>query len=416
MTTFKPFKGLRPTPSMASQVAAPPYDVLNSDEARHLVKGNPWSFLHVTKSEIDLPPETDHYSPAVYQKAHDNLEKMIREHVLISDTVPCYYLYRQVMDGHAQTGIVGVASVDEYLDGTIKIHEQTREDKELDRINHVKGCKAQTGPVFLVYQDHAGLHGLVERFTRDHAPTCDFVAADGVRHVLWVVTAGPLTAEIEEMFGQIPSLYVADGHHRSAAAVKVAKERARASDQMDPEAACNFFLAVSFPASQLRIFDYNRYVKDLNGLNEADFLAKISQNFTCIRAQASGPCQPKKQHEFGMYLGGMWYQFNAKSHCIHSEDPIQCLDVYILQHYVLDPVLAIKNPRTDKRIDFIGGIRGLSELEKRWQEAGQGVAFAMHPTSMDQLMRVADAKLLMPPKSTWFEPKLRCGMVTHQIG
>ena len=415
MTTFKPFKGLRPAPHMASQVAALPYDVLNSEEARDLVKQNPWSFLHVTKSEVDLPPQTDQHASIVYQTAHDNLEKMVREQILSRDETPSYYLYRQVMGGHSQTGIVGVASVDEYLNGTIKIHEQTREDKELDRINHVKGCKAQTGPVFLTYQDHAGLNNFVERFTREHTPSCDFVATDGIRHELWVVASSDLTRDIEQMFSQVPALYVADGHHRSAAAVKVAKER-RAQGKSDPDAPFNFFLAVSFPASQLRILDYNRIVKDLNGLSEAEFLKRIGQDFTCEKTSASGPFKPTMHHEFGMYLGASWYRLTAKSHCIDANDPIKCLDVYILQQYLLDPVLAIKNPRTEKRIDFIGGIRGLFELEKRWHEIGTGVAFAMYPTTIEQLMRVADANLLMPPKSTWFEPKLRCGMVTHQIG
>ena len=414
MTIFKPFKGLRPTPEMASQVAALPYDVLSSDEARELVRSNPWSFLHVTKSEVDLPPQTDHYSPAVYQTAHNNLQKMIREHILIMDPTPCYYLYRQVMGSRSQTGIVGVASVDEYINGTIKIHEQTREDKELDRINHVKGCQAQTGPVFLTYQDSTALNGLVERFTREHAPTCDFVAADGIRHTLWVVAENSLTASIENLFCTVPALYVADGHHRSAAAVKVAKER-RAAGKATPADPCNFFLAVSFPSSQLSIMDYNRLVGDLCGMSETDFLQKIQADFVCHKAEGSGPYQPTKQHEFGMFLGGSWYRINARSHCIDAGDPIRCLDVYILQHYLLDPILGIKNPRADKRIDFIGGIRGLAELEKRWREKRQGVAFAMYPTSIDQLMHVADANLLMPPKSTWFEPKLRCGMVTHCI-
>jgi uncharacterized protein (DUF1015 family) len=414
MSIFKPFPGLRPKPELAAKVAAPPYDVLSSEEASKLAEGNPYTFLHVTKSEIDLPANVDHYDPLVYETASNNLQKMIRDNVISKDPKPCYYFYRQVMNGRAQTGIVGVASVDDYVNGTIKIHEQTREDKELDRINHIKGCAAQTGPVFLTYHDQTSLNTIVDSWTKSHQPTCDFVSHDGVRHVLWVVDNDSSIQQIEAAFGKTPAFYVADGHHRSAAAVKVCQER-RAKGQKDPAAPHNFFLAVAFPASELHIMDYNRVVKDLVGMSEAAFIEKISPDFSCEKLSAAGPYKPQTSHEFGMYLGSSWYKLTARPHIVNQNDPIECLDVYILQRYLLDPILGIKNPRTDKRIDFVGGIRGLGELEKKVCDQKGGVAFSMYPTTINELMNVADANLLMPPKSTWFEPKLRCGMVTHQI-
>jgi uncharacterized protein (DUF1015 family) len=412
MTIFKPFQGLRPKAELADKVAAPPYDVLSSEEASKLAEGNPYTFLHVTKSEIDLPSDLDHYDPLVYQTASDNLQKMIRDKILCKDQTPRYYLYRQVMGERTQTGVAGVASVDDYIKGTIKIHEQTREDKELDRINHIKGCAAQTGPVFLTYHDNKDLNILIDSWITDHKPTCDFVSHDGVRHVLWVIDKDATINQMESAFSKIPAFYVADGHHRSAAAVKVAGERRRAG-QSDPTSAHNFFLAVTFPASQLKIMDYNRLVKDLMGMDEATFLQKISSDFSYEKVIST--YKPQKSHEFGMYLDNNWYRLTAKPHIINQNAPIECLDVYILQQFLLDPILGIKNPRSDKRIDFIGGIRGLGELEKRVSNQKSGVAFSMFPTTIAELMNVADAGLLMPPKSTWFEPKLRCGMVTHQI-
>jgi len=414
MATLKPFKGLRPVPQMADQVASPPYDVMNPEEAREVVKGNKWSFLHVIKSEIDLPEDTNLYDKRVYEKAKENLDYLETEKVLITDSEPRYYLYRQVINGHVQTGVVGAASVDEYFDGTIKIHEQTTVDKEQDRINHMETCNAHTGPILMFYQDYSQVDAIVESWALSHKPCYDFVSDDQVQHVFWVVDDLTVIEELEVAFGEVDSFYVADGHHRTAAAAKVAKKRQEAANGITGEESFNSFLSVMFPSKQVNIIDYNRVVQ-LNGISSEQLIEKIEKSFDVTKAARNAPFKPAKRHQFGMYLDDEWYQLEAKPTVVEESDPVKSLDVYILQNNLLTPVLGIGNPRTDKRIDFVGGARGLGELEKRCNCGIRNVAFALYPTSIDELITVADANLLMPPKSTWFEPKLRSGLIVHKL-
>jgi uncharacterized protein (DUF1015 family) len=415
MATLKPFKGLRPVPQMASQVASPPYDVLNPAEARALVRGNKWSFLHVNKSEVDLPEDINLYDKRVYEKAKENLDYLEQEQVLITDAESRFYLYRQAINGHVQTGVVGAASIDEYFNGTIKIHEQTTVDKEQDRINHMETCNAHTGPILMFYHDYAQIDAMVESWTSTHEPCYDFVSDDQVQHVFWVVDDAAFMEKLELAFKDVDSFYVADGHHRTAAAAKVAKRRqAAANGSSTGDEPFNSFLAVMFPSTQVNIIDYNRVVQ-VNGLPSAQLLEKIKESFEVTKAAQNGPFKPYKRHQFGMYLEGEWYQLEAKPAVIEEGDPVKSLDVYILQNSLLSPVLGIGNPRTDKRIDFVGGIRGLGELEKRCRTGCRHVAFSLYPTSIDELITVADAHLLMPPKSTWFEPKLRSGLIVHKL-
>ncbi|MBF0441554.1 MAG: DUF1015 domain-containing protein [Oligoflexales bacterium] len=415
MAVLKPFKGMRPTPDMASRVAALPYDVLSSNEARVLVKGNEWSFLHVDKSEIDLPPDVDLYDERVYRKARENFDKLVREKVFIQDREACFYIYRQVMNGRAQTGVVGTASVDEYFNETIKKHELTRADKEQDRIRHVEVCDANTGPIFLTYPDKAEITNMVAGWISGHDPVYNFTSEDGIQHIFWVVDDKGVNAGLEAAFKEVKAFYIADGHHRSAAAAKVGRKKKEANGGCAEDAPYNHFLSVAFPAGDLYIMDYNRLVKDLRSYSASEFLAKLGEIFNVEKVSAKEPYRPQKVHQFGLYLGGVWYKLDAKPSIIDSKDPIKSLDVYILQEYVLMPLLGIKDPRTDKRIDFVGGIRGLSELSRRCENGEFKVAFAMFPTSIEQLMSVADAGLCMPPKSTWFEPKLRSGLIIHKL-
>jgi uncharacterized protein (DUF1015 family) len=410
MSTIRPFRAFRPTPDHAAEVAAKPYDVLNSDEARAEVQGHPLSFLHVGKPEVDLDPSIDLHDDAVYAKGRENLMTLIGNGVLVEDAAPALYVYAQTMHGHTQYGLVGCAAVEEYWNDTIRKHEHTRKDKEEDRCNHVRVTNAHSGPIFLTYRDNAVIDGIVTRITAG-VPDNDHVAADGVRHASWVIRD---TADIESImaaFREIPTLYVADGHHRSAAAGIVGRERAAANPNHTGEEEYNFFLAVYFPASQLRIMDYNRLVKDLNGLTDEQFLDKLGATFTIAPADAA--VKPAKKGDVGLYLGGRWYTLSAHPALLENPDPVGRLDVAILQHNVLSPVLGIADPRTDKRIDFVGGIRGLGELERRVNSGEMTVAFSMHPTSIDELMSIADAGQIMPPKSTWFEPKLRDGLFVH---
>lgn len=409
MATVKPFKGLRPTKDF-ERIACPPYDVISSQEAREMAQGNPESFLHIDKPEIDLPEGTDPYSPAVYAKARENFLRFQQEGLLTQDATPHYYLYAQTMAGRTQYGLVAAVSTLEYDKGIIRKHELTRKDKELDRSKHVQTLHATTGPVFLTYPDDPDIDRTVAGVISDF-PVCSFMADDGIRHTFWVISDPDDMAKIEEAFKKIPVLYIADGHHRSAAAGNVAAMLRKKYPAQGEEASFNYFLAVIFPASQLFIMDYNRLVKDLNGRTPEEFIQALKKDFY---VQATGLAKPTRRHSFGMYFGGQWYTLTAKKESFNEEDPVSRLDVSILQRNVLQPLLNIGDPRTDKRIDFVGGIRGVAELERRVNNGEFKVAFSMYPTSIEELIKVADAQLIMPPKSTWFEPKLRSGLVVYK--
>ena len=411
MSVLRAFKGYRPTAELCSKVAALPYDVMSSAEAREMVKGDPYSFLHVDRAEIDLDPSVDIYSPEVYQKAADNLNKMITDGIYIHDEKPCMYIYRLTMDGRSQTGLVACASIDEYINNKIKKHELTREDKEQDRIRHVDACNANTGPIFLTYRNRDDINALIAEETAK-TPVYDFVSEDGVGHTVWVIDDESKISALQAAFAQVPALYIADGHHRNASAVKVGLKR-RGEGEYDKEAEFNFYLAVAFPDNQLKILDYNRVVKDLNGMSESEYLEKISKDFD-VKPE-NGTFKPDSALTFGMYLGGKWYRLTAKDGSFNAADPVESLDVSILQNNLLAPVLGIGDPRTDDRIAFVGGIRGLGELVSLVDSGRAAVAFAMYPTSVEQLMSIADAGKIMPPKSTWFEPKLRSGIFIHTL-
>ena len=411
MSIIRPFKALRPDPLLAAKVAALPYDVMNSDEAREMVKDNPYSFLHVDKAEIDLDRSIDLYDPKVYEKAAFNLNKMVEDKVFIQDEKPCLYIYRLTMDGRPQTGLVACASVDEYLDGKIIKHELTRAEKEADRIRHVDITNANTGPIFLTYRTKKEIDAIIEKWIAENDAVYDFVSDDNVRNEAWIINCDECVAKIQSLFSQVPALYIADGHHRNASAVKVGIKRREANPGYDKDAEFNFYLAVIFPHEQLHIMDYNRVVKDLNGLSDDGFMSRIKEKFN-VEPKDNG--KPQTLHAFGMYLNKKWYILTAKPEII-IDDPIESLDVAILQKHVLEALLGILDPRTDKRIDFVGGIRGIKELERRVDNGEMKVAFAMFPTSMEQLMAVADAGKIMPPKSTWFEPKLRSGVFIHLL-
>ncbi len=412
MAVLRPFKAIRPVPEKADKVGALPYDVMNSDEAREAVKGNPYSFLHVDKAEIDLPRDTYIYDEKVYEKARENLEKLISDGVLTEDSKPMLYIYRQVMNGRAQTGLVGCTAIDDYINGVIKKHEFTRADKEADRIHHVDTCNANTGPIFLTHRENAVVSNIVETWKSTHAPVYDFVSADGVGQTVWVIDDDDTVQTLVNEYAKIPYLYIADGHHRCASAVKVGEKR-RAGGEYDENVEFNYFLSVIFPCNELKIMDYNRVIADLNGLTKDEFIGKISEKFT-VEKKGSAPYAPEKRHTFGMFLDGEWYCLAAKSEFINEGDPVECLDVSILQNNLISSVLGIDDPRTDKRIDFVGGIRGLKELERRVNE-GMKLAFSMYPTSLSELMSIADAGKVMPPKSTWFEPKLLSGLFIHKL-
>ncbi len=408
MANITPFKALRPAVEFSKNVAAPPYDVLSSAEARIAAKNNPQSFLHVTKSEIDLKEDVDAHSQKVYEKAEENLG-LLRDHgVLLRDEKPCYYMYELVMNGQSQTGLVAASSIDDYENDIIKKHEFTRPEKELDRINHIKTTGAQTGNVFLAYRDVAEMNKLTESWKKNNSAVYDFTADDGIHHKVWVINDDAVISKISGIFTEkVPHTYIADGHHRAASAAKV-----RQSLDKGHHDNANYFLTTLFPASQLHIMDYNRVVKDLNGLSEIDFLKKIAENFNVETSPVA--VAPSALHEFGLFIGSKWFKLTAKDGC-YTTDPIGVLDVTILQNKVLDEILGIKDPRTDKRIDFIGGIRGLAELEKRVLNGEMAAAFSLYPVSIRQLFDIADSGNVMPPKSTWFEPKLRDGLLTHLI-
>jgi uncharacterized protein (DUF1015 family) len=412
MALVIPFKAVRPQPQFASQVAALPYDVMTREEAQKAVAGNALSFMHVEKSEIDVPDDTSSDDKLIYETAKRNFVQMREKGILVKDKSPCFYVYRQQMGGRKQTGIVGLMSVLEYDAGKIKKHELTRKDKEEDRINHVSTVNAQTGPVFISYRERQNLSKIVEKVTAG-IPEYDFTASDGVGHTAWVVDDAKQIEEIKKEFQQVDALYIADGHHRAAAAAAVARVRRNQDKKVGTANEYESVLAVLFPDTQLKVMDYNRAVKDLNGLNPDQYLEKISSSFTVSKNFAAR--SPQQLHDFGMYLGGQWYKITINKGMYNESDPVASLDAAILQEHLLGPVLGIKDPRVDDRIKFIGGIRGMDELEKLVNKDGFAVAFSLYPTTMEQIVKVADAGAIMPPKSTWFEPKLRSGMFVHEI-
>ncbi|MGN6616859.1 MAG: DUF1015 domain-containing protein [Ilyomonas sp.] len=409
MAIIKPFKALRPQPQLAKQVASRPYDVLNTQEAKRETEGNPISFLHITKSEIDLPENTDPHSQEVYDKAKQTLNAFIKRDVLFHENKECFYIYRLIMNGRSQAGIVCVSSVDDYENDIIKKHEFTRPEKEQDRINHIKTTGAQTGNVFLAYRNVKSLDELINNWITARHPVYDFTSDDNIQHTIWIVNDDKCCTQISSIFNdEVPCTYIADGHHRAASAAKVRKELGDKATE-----ASNYFLTTLFPASQLQIMDYNRVVKDLNGFSAKDFLQQLEKDFI-VENNGEEAYEPKALHEFGMYLENTWYKLTSKEGT-YTSDPIGVLDVTILQNNVLDKLLDIKDQRTDKRIDFVGGIRGLNELKKRVDSGEMTVAFSLYPVSIEQLFDIADSGNVMPPKSTWFEPKLRDGLLTHLI-
>ena len=409
MSDVRPFRALRPRPDLAVRVAAPPYDVINSEEARRMAEGNEISFLHVNKPEIDLPPDTDLYDDRVYATGARNLRRLMASGVLVREAESRFYVYQQCMEGHEQSGVVCAASCEEYAAGLIKRHEFTRKDKEDDRTRHTHELNANAGPVFLTYRQRGEIDAIVDG-VRAGEPLYDFVASDGVRHIVWVVPVNQAD-RVRAAFAQVPALYVADGHHRAASAARVGLERKAANPGHRGDEPYCYFLAVLFPHDQLRIMDYNRVVRDLGGLTEEAFLSRVGERFA---VKPTATPRPDAARRFGMYIGGRWYWLEAKPGTFPADDPVRSLDAAILQENLLAPVLGIADVRTDKRIDFVGGIRGLGELERRVND-GWAVAFALHPVSLDQLMAVADAGLVMPPKSTWFEPKLRSGLLVRTL-
>ena len=411
MSLIRPFAALRPLPEYAAQVIAPPYDVLNSDEARLRASGRPWSFLHISKPEIDLPPDTDPYSEIVYAKGVENLTKILNAGILKQDEQPYYYLYGLTMGNHQQIGVVAIANIADYNSNRIRKHELTRPDKEDDRVRQIDALNAQTGPVFLTYKHHPLIDELVKQLTAQ-PPVFNITADDGVIHTLWIVDNPAHIETITTTFDGMDCLYIADGHHRSAAASRVAEQRRGSNLQETTDAAYNYFLSVAFPDNQVQILDYNRVVQDLNGLTVSEFLNRVAQSFNIQACQQA--VKPQKNGEFGMFLNGQWYQINCHPNKIPTNDPVKSLDVGLLTDYLLHPILGITDLRRDKRIDFVGGIRGLSELEKR-VVGGMAVAFALYPTQVQELIAVADAGQMMPPKSTWFEPKLADGIVSHLL-
>jgi uncharacterized protein (DUF1015 family) len=406
MAQIKPFRALRPHNEYTAQVASRPYDVLNSEEARKEAGDNFLSFLHVTKSEIDLPAGIDIHSGQVYEKAKENLQKLIQKKILFQEDKPCYYIYELAWKGRTQTGLVCVSSVEDYFNDVIKKHEFTRPEKEKDRIDHMRTIRAQTGNVFLACKDLKELNDVFDKWKDQNPAEYNFTASDGVTHAIWVVNAFATIDIITNLFKEkIPFTYIADGHHRAASAAKV-------SQQIPNSEEAKYFLTTIFPANQLAILDYNRVLKDLNGLSDEEFLQKLNEEF--IVEKTGAQVAPKELHQFGMYLNKQWYQLTAKENTFRN-DPIGILDVTILQENLLGKILGINDPRTDNRIDFVGGIRGLGELEKRVDSGEMKVAFSLHPVTIQQLFDIADSGNVMPPKSTWFEPKLRDGLLTHLI-
>ena len=412
MPLIRPFTGLRPAPGRAAEVIAPPYDVLSTEEARAKAAGKPWSFLHISKPEIDLPAGTDPYSAPVYAKARENLDRMTAGGVLVRDPAPCYYVYRLVMGNHTQTGLVAAASVAEYDVNRVRKHEHTQADKENDRVRQIDALNAQTGPVMVAYPAAKEVDDMLARASSG-APDAEATGDGGVRHSLWIVRDAQAQAGITRAFDAMPAIYIADGHHRSAAASRVAAARKAANPRHTGDESYNYFLTVVFPHRQMQILDYNRVVADLNGMDAASFLDRVKRNFSVepVRGQA----KPAKRGEFGLYLPGQWHRLAIRPELVPANDPVASLDARLLSDHLLAPVLGIQDARGDKRIDYVGGIRGLAELEKRVGSGGMAAAFALYPTSMEDTMAVAEARKIMPTKSTWFEPKLADGLVSHVL-
>ncbi len=413
MAYFKPFKAVRPKKEYADKVAALPYDVMNSAEAKAMVEGNPYSFLHVDKAEIDLPDGTYLYDDTVYAKAKENLDKLVTDGICQKDSAPAFFIYRQIMNGRSQTGLVGCASIDDYIENRIKKHELTRADKEQDRIRHVDTCNANTGPIFLTYKNGDAIKESIAKWQDEHSPEYDFVS-DGVAQTVWVIDDESVNSAIADEFDKIDALYIADGHHRCASAVKVGLKRREENPSFTGEEEFNRFLAVSFPCDELEIMDYNRLIHDTNGYSVNQILTLISEKFTFECVKPGKPYKPEEKHTFGMYVDGRWYKLTAKEGTFDANDPVSQLDVSILQNNLISPIFNINDPRTDKRIDFVGGIRGLEELERRANN-DMKIAFSMYPTTLDDLTDIADAGMIMPPKSTWFEPKLLSGLFIHEL-
>lgn len=411
MATIRPFHCVRPRGDVAHRVAALPYDVYNRQEAEKEVKREPLSFLKIDRAETGFPDSVDTYAPEVYQRAAELLQKDMADGIYIRDEDSAYYVYELTMDGRAQTGLAACAAVDDYVNNVIKKHENTREDKELDRITHVDTCSAQTGPIFLAYRSHETINEVVAR-NQEKKPLYDFTAVDGITHRVWKINDAADVEKISRAFGEIRQIYIADGHHRAASAVKVGLKRRGEHPDYDGSEEFNYFLSVLFPHDQLMIMDYNRTVRDLNGYTKEEFLDKVPQSFSLEESETA--VKPETKGTFGMYLEGKWYRLTAKEILFEGKDAVGRLDVSVLQDYLLAPVLGIGDPRTDDRIDFIGGIRGLEELERR-ADTDMQISFSLYPTSIDELFDVADQGLLMPPKSTWFEPKLRSGLFIHEI-
>lgn len=413
MAIVRPFKGIRPTKELAEKIAALPYDVMDSEEAREMVKGNEYSFLHVDRAEINLDESIDTYDKVVYETARKKLDEMIEKNWYIQDEEPKFYIYRQIMNGRGQTGLVACTSVDDYLNNIIKKHELTTLVKEEDRINHVDYCDANTGPIFLTYRADERISNIINKWT-EKTPEYDFVAEDGVGHVVWVIDDKNTVQTLSELFKEVSYLYIADGHHRSASAVKVAEMRRKENPNYTGDEEFNYFLSISYPDNELEVLDYNRTVKDLNGLTEEEFLTRVEESFIIEESPNNERVKPSEKHTFGMYMDNKWYKLKARDGSFDENDSVSRLDVSILQNNLLGPILGIDNPRKSKRIAFIGGIRGLKELERRANK-DMKVSFSMYATTTEDIMSIADDNKIMPPKSTWFEPKPRSGLFVHKL-
>jgi len=414
MSKIIPFQAIRPSQGLAQQIAALPYDVVSSEEARIIAENNPLSFLHIDKAEIDLEPSISPYDDAVYVKAKENLDRLRKNGHLVQDERPCLYIYSLTMNDRTQNGLVACASVDEYVNGGIKKHELTLEKKEQDRIRHVDTCNAHTGPIFLTYRPMDSIAQIIEQWKSEHSPVFDYMEEDGIGHAGWVIDDPEIQTRLSTAFAEVPALYIADGHHRAASAVKVGLLRRTAEQAPDPDALYNFFLSVLFPSNELKILDYNRVVRDLNGHTKEDFLLALAQDFIVEPLNPGAAINPQAPKQYGMYLDGQWYRLAYRGTAAPAS-PVDNLDVSVLGNTVLTPILGIGDIRTDTRIHFVGGIRGTGELEKMVDSGEYAVAFALHPTSIDEVMEIADQGLIMPPKSTWFEPKLRSGLFIHSL-
>ena len=413
MAIIRPFKAYRPVKEYVKDIAALPYDVMSSKEARGMVKNNKYSFLHVDRAEVNLGESVGEYDKVVYDTAKKVLENMIEEGLYIQEKAPAIYIYQQIMDGRGQKGIVCCTSVDDYINNIIKKHERTRLLKEIDRVNHVDICNANTGPIFLTYRNNDEISSIVEEWSKK-VPVYDFISEDGNGHRVWIIDDNIIIEKLVKLFKSIKYLYIADGHHRSASAVKVALNRRKQLGKYTGDEEFNYFLSIIYPDTELKVFDYNRTVKDLNGLSEEEFFSKVEESFYLSKSEGNKPVTPKKKHEFGMYMNKQWFILRAKDGSFDESNPIDSLDVSILQNNLLNPILGISDPTKSERIEFIGGIRGLKELENR-ADTDMKVSFSMYATTIDDIMNVADSGKTMPPKSTWFEPKPRSGIFIHKL-